>query len=185
MIVRVEGNYNTEDEALIGLMCQAAFKKFQEIVGLIDGEGILKKYSRSGIGELFISNIENEQKKVKTLFDFEGEQNYNKKLIIITHSLIDYEKIMKSKLEINDIVLIKNYIPSYKDERSIYGPNVLKNYFKRKSKVFAIELDMRFQNYIFLGIENSYKNESYFKVNTVSMDQRLLLIYKNIILEEK
>ncbi len=148
---------------------------------MLNGDGILIEFLNEDIENIHISNIENEILKLDIVFDFSEKSKYDKKLIIVNHSLEEYDRLIKSEFNMNDVVLIKNYVPSYKSERTVFGPNEIKSIFKKGLQIFALELDVRIQNSVYLGVMESFDCNRDLVENKVTLRRQLLSVYSELV----
>ena len=152
MVISVNGKYDSEDEALVGLLCLSAAEKYDKRIAVVTSQCMLTRYDKNKVASSFISDPLELASEYDVLFDFTHKLTYEKQLIIRDHTLGDFYELKKLELKDDDVILLKNYVPVYKSEKTLFGPNELKNSFKNKVKVFAIELDIKIQNSIYLGV---------------------------------
>jgi hypothetical protein len=182
MVIKVVSKYASEDEAIVGLICRTAARKYLQKIGMFNGEGILIEY----MGEeekMHISDLNKAESDMSVIFDFGCREEYDKKLVIMNHSLEEYNEMIKKEFDQEDVILIKNYIPSYKSEKTLFGPNELKSIYRKGTRVFALELDVKIQNSVFLGImeDNAYTKNM--QSGKTVMKRRLMAVYNSLVQE--
>ena len=182
MVIKVISRYTSEDEAIVGLICRTAARKYLQKIGLLNKEGIMIEYT-GGEEKMHISDPYEAGSEMNVIFDFGPREEYDKKLVIMNHSLEEYNEMIKKEFWQEDVILIKNYIPSYKSEKTLFGPNELKSIYKKGTRVFALELDVRIQNSVFLGImeDNNYTNNV--QGTKTVMKRRLMAVYDSLVQE--
>ena len=183
LVIRVMSKYFAEDETIVGLICRTASKKYTQKIGVINGDGVMIEYASSDDERIHITNIREAEAAMSVIFDFGKRDIYDKQLVIMNHSLDDYNEIINSEFKDEDVVLIKNYVPSYKSEKTLFGPNELKSMFKKGMRIFALELDVRIQNSIFLGVMESCRCSETILEGRNSFKRQLNTLYKELVKE--
>jgi hypothetical protein len=184
LVIKVMSKYLAEDEAIVGLICKTASRKYSQKIGVINGDGILIEYANSDDEKIHISSIREAEADMSVLFDFGSRDVYDKQLIIMNHTLDEYSEILKNEFTDDDVVLIKNYVPSYKSEKTMFGPNELKSIFRKGIRIFALELDVRIQNSIFLGVMESFGCSGTLLDGRNGLKRQINALYKELTKED-